>query len=267
MSLFASVLAVTLASSTLGAPLGLGTEDSRALYGAYTAALNEGFQAMGPSMKRVLATYCQDGQSINGYCNLAAQGAIIGSHLGGNYEDVIRYGDRYAGAMRAYLRSAQQPSGACMVVGVAVMDPRTNSISASWTGHVVSLTYLAQARLKRQAPGAYYQALYCARRAANELFETYDPGHSGVQASEAEARVGRKFEEDILRPFRAASEQLHAELLRAIDKDKTALNRNLLQMSVLYRNAYSACSKARFPANLCGYLSADSIEAEYYERL
>ena len=266
MSLFASAMTAVLAYSTLGAPLGMGTEQAQALSSAYSAALEQGFQAMGPSMKRALATYCQDGQSINGYCNFVVQGAIIGSHLSGNYEDVLRYSDRYAAAMQAYMRSKGTPLGACMAVGATVMNPRTNSISASWDAHVPSLIYFAQAKLKRPAAGSYYQAFYCARRGPNELFEGYDPEHSSVAASEAEVRVARKFEAEILRPFRAASKQLSDEYVRTMDHDSAAGNRNLLKYSVLYGNAYSACSRARFPANLCGYLSADRIEVEYYER-
>ncbi len=266
MSLFASVMAAVLASSTLGAPLGLGTERSEALYKAYSSALDQGFQAMGPGMQRALVTYCQDGRSIDGYCNWAVQGAIIGSFLSGNYEDVLRYSDRYAAAKLAYLQSRREPLGACMAVYVSTVKPGTTSTLISWSSHVPSLNYLAQARLKRPATGPYYQAFYCARRAPNDLLDAYDPEHSSVPASDAELRVARKFEAEILRPMRTASEQMQAELVRTIQTDSTALSRNFLQTAVLYGNAYSACSRARFPANLCGYLSADRIEVEYYER-
>ncbi len=265
MPLFASVMTAVLASSTLGAPLGLGTASSEALYKAYSSALDEGFQAMGPSMKRALATYCQDGQSVDGYCFWVAQGAIIGSHLSGNYEDVLRYGDRYAAARLADLRSRREPAGACLPTYVSTVKPGTTSTLISWSSPVPSLVYFAQARLKRPATGSYYQAFYCARRAKNELLDAYDPEHSSVPASEAEARVARKFEAEILRPMRAESERLQAELTRTIQSDSTALSRNFLQNAVLYGNAYAACSRARFPANLCGYLSADRIEVEFYE--
>ncbi len=266
MSLFASAMTAVLAYSTLGAPLGLGTDEARAVSKAYFAALDEGFQAMGPSMKRALATYCQDGKTIEGNCNSVLQGAIIGSHLSGNYEDVLRYSDRYATAMQAYLRSKGTPLGACMAVYVSNVKPGPGINLISWGAHVPSLVYLAQARLKRPATGSYYQAFYCARRAPNELLDAYDPDRSSVPASEAEARVARKFEAEILRPIRAAHQQLQAELERTIKTDSTALTRSFLQTAVLYGNAYSACSRARFPANLCGYLSADRIEMEYYER-
>ncbi|MBD9381107.1 hypothetical protein IB258_07640 [Achromobacter sp. ACM02] len=266
MSLFASLMAAVLASSTLGAPLGLGTEQARAISNAYFAALDEGFQAMGPNMKRALAAYCQDGQTIDGNCNSVLQGAIIGSHLSGNYEDVLRYSDRYAAAMQAYLRSKGAPLGPCMAVYVSGVKQGPGANPTSWIAHVPSLVYLAQARLKRPATGSYYQAFYCARRAPSELLDAYDPDRSSVPAGEAELRVARKFEAEILRPIRAAHVQLQAELARTIQTDSTALNRSFLQTAVLYGNAYAACSRARFPANLCGYLSADRIEMEYYER-
>lgn len=265
MPLFASVMAAVLAASTLGAPLGLGTESSEALYKVYSDALDQGFQGMGPGMKRALGAYCQDGQSIEGYCHWVVQGAIIGSYLSGSYEDVLRYSDRYAAAKLAYLRSKREPLGACMPVYVSTVKPGTASTVISWGASVPSLVYLAQARLKRPATGSYYQAFYCARRAPNELLDVYDPEHSSVPATEAEARVARKFEAEILGPMRAASERLQAELARTIQTDSTALSRNFLQNAVLYGNAYAACSRGRFPANLCGYLSADRIEMEFYE--
>lgn len=265
MALFASVAAAVLASSTLGAPLGLGDGRSEALFKAYSAALDLGFQAMGPSMKRALATYCQDGLTVEGYCVWVVQGVIIGSHLSGNYEDVLRYGDRYAAARLADLRSRREPLGACLPAYVSTVKPGTTSTLISWSSPVPSLVYLAQARLKQPATGSYYQAFYCARRAPNELLDAYDPQRSSVPASEAEANVARKFESEILRPMRAVSEQLQAELTRSIHSDSTALSRNFLQTAVLYGNAYTACSRARFPANLCGYLSADRIEVEFYE--
>ncbi|QKH38273.1 hypothetical protein FOC84_26390 [Achromobacter pestifer] len=265
MPLFASVVAAVLASSTLGAPLGLGEERSQALYRAYSDALDLGFQAMGPSMKRALATYCQDGQSVDGYCIWVVQGVIIGSHLSGNYEDVLRYGDRYAAARLADLRSRREPLGACLPAYVSTVKPGTTSTLISWSSSVPSLAYLARARLKRPATGSYYQAFYCARRAPNELLDAYDPAQSSVPANEAEAGVARRFEAEILRPMRAASERLQADLKRSIHSDSTALSRNFLQTAVLYGNAYTACSRARFPANLCGYLSADRIEVEFFE--
>ena len=266
MSLFASVMAAVLASSTLGAPQGSGMGNSEALYKAYSSALDQGFQAMGPGMQRALATYCQDGLSIDGYCSMVEHGAIIGSHLSGNYEAVLRYSDRYATAMLAYLGANRVPAGACMPLNAAVVNPRTSRITASWDALLPSLVYFAQTKLRLPASGAYYQAFYCARRGPNNLFEDYDPEHSSVPASEAEVRVARKFEAEILRPFRVANEQLHAELLRTADQDRAAGRRHLLKRSVLFGNAYAACSRARFPANLCGYLSTDRIEVDYYER-
>ncbi len=266
MSLFASIMAAMLASSTLGAAQGSGMENSEALYKAYSSALDQGFQAMGPGMQRALATYCQDGQTIDGYCSWVVQGVIIGSHLSGNYELVLRYSERYATAMLAQLSANRVPAGACIRLNAAVVNPNTGRITASWDAAVQSLAYFAQTKLKRPAGGSYYQAFYCARRGPNNLLEDYDPEHSSVAASEAEARVARKFEAEILRPFRAANEQLHAEFLQTADQDRAAGRRSLLKRSVLYGNAYSACSRARFPANLCGYLSADRIEVEYYER-
>ncbi|MGS1010896.1 hypothetical protein [Achromobacter anxifer] len=266
MSLFASVMAAVLASSTVGAQQGSGMERSEALLKAYYSALDQGFQAMGPGMQRAVATYCQDGLSIEGYCSWVVHGVIIGSHLSGNYEAVLRYSDRYATAMLAHLNANRLPAGACMPVNAAVVNPHTYRISASWDAFVQSLVYFAQTKLKRPAGGSYYQAFYCARRGPNNLFADFDPEHSSVPASEAEMRVARKFEAEILQPLRAAGEQLHAELLQTADQDRVAGRRHLLKRSVLYGNAYSACSRARFPANLCGYLSADRIEVDYYER-
>lgn len=263
--MFASLMAIAVAaSSTPAVPVGLRVDDARALYSAYVAALDQGFQTMGPAMKRVAADYCRDGQSIEGYCTRATQGAIIGSHLSGDYEDVLRYSGRFAAAILPYLRSSGIQPGPCLAVSVTKVDARTNRVAASWGAHVASLSYFAQTRLSRQSPTTFYQAFYCARRASNSLFDTYDPARPGVPATDAELRVARKFEAEILQPLRAAERQVQADFAANAGKDDSAPGQTLLKTSTLYRNAYAACSRARFPANLCGYLSADSIEADFY---